>query len=53
MINGGVNMYQPEFKDIYSVPIKSVDGEEMFLEQFRDKILVIVNTTGYCGYADQ
>ena len=46
-------MYQPEFKDIYSVPIKSVDGEEMFLEQFRDKILVIVNTTGYCGYADQ
>lgn len=46
-------MYSPEFKDIYSVPIRGVDGEENFLEQFRGKILVIVNTTGYCGYADQ
>jgi glutathione peroxidase-family protein len=46
-------IYTPEFKDIYSIPVKGMNGEPMFLEQFRGKILVVVNTTGWCGYADQ
>jgi glutathione peroxidase len=46
-------MFKPEFQDVFSVPVQGVDGEPMFLEQFRGKILVLVNTTGKCGYADQ
>jgi glutathione peroxidase-family protein len=42
-----------EFKNIFSIPIKSADGEEMFLKQFENKILFIVNTTGQCGNSIQ
>ena len=43
----------PLFKSVFDVPIKGVDGEPMFLEQFRGKVLIFVNTTGMCGNAPQ
>ena len=46
-------MLKKEFESIFDVPIKSVDGSENFLEQFRGKILFFVNTTGQCGNSQQ
>lgn len=42
-----------KYKSIYEIPIKSVDGEDNFLEKFRGKVLMFVNTTGHCGNATQ
>jgi glutathione peroxidase-family protein len=47
------DMLKKEFESIFDVPIKSVDGSENFLEQFRGKILFFVNTTGQCGNSQQ
>ena len=44
---------KPPFKSVFDVPIKSVDGEELFLQNFQGKVLVFVNTTGMCGNAPQ
>ena len=51
-IMGWSNM-QKEFNNIFEVPVKGKDGEEMFLKQFEGKILIFVNTTGECGNAPQ
>jgi glutathione peroxidase-family protein len=42
-----------KYPDVFSVPVKGANGEEMFLKQFEGKILVFVNTTGHCGNARQ
>lgn len=38
---------------IYDISIKSADGEENFLDQFKGKVSLIVNVTGDCGNAPQ
>jgi glutathione peroxidase len=38
---------------IYDIAIKSIDGEENFLDQFKGKVSLIVNVTGDCGNAPQ
>jgi glutathione peroxidase-family protein len=42
-----------KYTDVFSIPVKGANGEPMYLEQFRGKILVFVNTTGHCGNARQ
>jgi glutathione peroxidase-family protein len=42
-----------KYKSVYDIPIKSVDGEDNFLEKFKGKVLMFVNTTGHCGNATQ
>ena len=48
-----MNFVTPEFPDVFSVPVKGVNGEEMFLEQYRGKVLIFVNTTGHCANVTQ
>jgi glutathione peroxidase len=38
---------------IYDISIKSAEGEENFLDQFKGKVCLITNTTGDCGNAPQ
>lgn len=38
---------------VYDVKIKSVDGEEDFLNNFKGKVSLIINVTGDCGNAPQ
>jgi len=38
---------------IYDIPIKSAEGEENFLDQFKGKVSLVVNVTGDCGNAPQ
>jgi len=42
-----------KFKSVFDIPIRSVDGKENFLNQFKGKVLLFVNTTGHCGNAPQ
>lgn len=46
-------MIQSNFDNVFTIPIKGVNGEPMFLEQFKGKVLVFVNTTGQCGNIPQ
>ena len=48
-----MNPYREKYKDVFSIPVKGANGEEMFLEQFRGKVVMFVNTTGHCGNTSQ
>ena len=39
--------------DIYSIPVRTIAGEETTLEPYRGKVLVIVNTASACGLTPQ
>jgi glutathione peroxidase len=41
------------YSSVYDIPIKSVDGEDNFLEQYRGRVTLFINTTGNCGNAPQ
>lgn len=38
---------------IYDIPLKSAEGKDSFLEQFKGKVSLIINVTGDCGNAPQ
>src|ERR1700722_3845287 len=38
---------------IYDFSVKTIDGEDMSLAQFRGKILLIVNVASQCGFTKQ
>ena len=40
-------------KSIYDVDLKSATGEPNFMEQYKGKVTMIVNTTVGCGFANQ
>lgn len=40
-------------KSIYDIPLNSAEGEPNFLEQFKGKVTLVVNTTVGCGNANQ
>ncbi|MBK7887541.1 MAG: glutathione peroxidase [Bacteroidetes bacterium] len=43
----------PPAQDIYAIPVMSIQGEEMTLEKFKGKKILIVNTASECGYTPQ
>jgi glutathione peroxidase-family protein len=40
-------------KSIYEIPLNSAEGQPNFLDQFKGKVTMIVNTTVGCGNANQ
>jgi hypothetical protein len=40
----------PSDKTIYSFRAKNIDGEEVSLEKYRGKVVIIVNTASECRY---
>jgi glutathione peroxidase-family protein len=41
------------YEDVFSIPVQGANGQEMYLEQFRGKVLMFINTTGHCGNTSQ
>jgi len=40
-------------KNIYQFNVKKLNGEEISLSAYKDKVLLIVNTASQCGFAPQ
>jgi glutathione peroxidase len=40
-------------KSIYQFNVKKLNGEEMSLSEYKDKVLLIVNTASQCGFTPQ
>jgi glutathione peroxidase len=38
---------------VYDFQVKTIDGKEVSLSQYKGKALVIVNTASKCGYTPQ
>ncbi|TZF83806.1 glutathione peroxidase [Pedobacter sp. BS3] len=44
---------QCEQKSIYQFTVKQINGKEVSLSEFKDKVLLIVNTASECGFTPQ
>ena len=40
-------------KSLYDLEIESINGEIIKLKDYRDKVILIVNTASYCGFTKQ
>ena len=40
-------------EDFYSIPVEMINGEKGTMEQYRGRVLLIVNIAGKCGFTPQ
>ena len=40
-------------KKFYDFSIESITGETIILEEYKNKVILIVNTASYCGFTKQ
>ncbi len=47
------SVYAKYEKKIYDFDIKSISGETIYLSDYKNKVILIVNTASYCGFTKQ
>lgn len=48
-----ISYAKEETMSIYDFKVKDIDGKEVSLEKYRDKVLLIVNVASKCGFTSQ
>jgi len=48
-----INAQEKNMQKIYDFKVKTINGEETTLEEYKNKVLLIVNVASKCGYTSQ
>lgn len=49
----GVFMTSPARAEFYDISVRSIDGKDYSLEDYRGKVVLVVNTASECGFTPQ